>query len=283
MSTNLPYLGFGLGLRATHYQSILEKEHPIDWFEIVTENYLVDGGNPIYYLDRIRERYPIAMHGVSLSIGSTDPLDKTYLKKLKALADRVNPHWVSDHLCWTGIQGVNLHDLMPLPYTEEALEHVTRRVLQVQEYLGQPLVLENPSSYVTYKHSVIPEWEFLTALCKRTDCLLLLDINNIYVSGFNHGFDTIEYLEGVPADRVQQYHLAGHLKRKTHIVDTHDHPIIEDVWNLYAEAERRFQGVSTLIERDDHIPPLEEMLLELDHARKISQSVSAKTAQEEEV
>lgn len=268
---NLPYLGFGLGLRPKHYLSILEGNPPIDWFEIITEDYLVDGGNPIYYLNRIREKYPVVMHGVSLSIGGIDPLDQEYLKKVKYLADRIQPAWVSDHLCWTGTDGINLHDLMPLPYTEEALKHVTERVKQVQDYLGRQILLENPSSYITYKHSTISEWEFLKELSERADCLLLLDVNNVYVSAFNHGFSAIDYLDGIPAGRVKQFHLAGHLDLGTHIVDTHDHPIVEDVWKLYAEAVRRFNPVSTLIERDDNIPPLEELVAELEYAREIAE------------
>jgi uncharacterized protein (UPF0276 family) len=269
----LPYLGFGLGLRPAHYLSILENQHSIDWFEIISEDYLVDGGNPIYYLDKIRANYPIVMHGVSLSVGGIDPLDVNYLKKLKALADRIQPPWVSDHLCWTSAHGINLHDLMPLPYTEESLKHVAERVLQVQDFLGRQLVLENPSSYVTYKHSTINEWDFLNELTKRTDCLLLLDVNNVYVSAFNHEFDPITYLDGIPASRVQQFHLAGHLNLETHIVDTHDQPIIADVWQLYAEAVRRFNPVSTMIERDDNIPPLQELVEELEQAKKIAYQV----------
>lgn len=268
--SDLPYLGFGIGLRPTHYLPILENHPPIDWFEIVTEDYLVEGGNPIYYLDRIRERYPVVMHGVSLSIGGIDPLDMEYLAKVKRLADRIHPAWISDHLCWTGINGINLHDLMPLPYTEEALQHVVERVERVQDYLGCQILLENPSSYITYQHSTISEWEFLNALSQRADCLLLLDVNNVYVSAFNHGFSAIDYLNGLPPQRVKQFHLAGHLDLGTHIVDTHDHPVIEDVWKLYAEAVQRFNPVSTLIERDDHIPPLEEMVKELQQARSIA-------------
>lgn len=270
---NLPYLGFGLGLRPSHYLSILEKTHPIDWFEIITEDYLVEGGNPLYYLDKICEKYPLVMHGVSLSIGGIDPLDMTYLKKLKALANRIQPAWVSDHLCWTGAHGINLHDLMPLPYTEEALQHVSERILQVQTYLKRPLLLENPSSYISYTHSTIPEWEFLTELTKRTDCLLLLDINNVYVSAFNHGFDAMHYLQAIPTECVQQFHLAGHLNLETHIVDTHDQPIIPGVWELYAAALRRFGLISTMIERDDNIPPLETLVEELQEARNIAKNV----------
>lgn len=275
----LPYLGFGLGLRPTHYPSILENQHPIDWFEIISEDYLVEGGNPLYFLDRIRKNYPIVMHGVSLSIGSIDPLDKTYLKKLKRLADRIQPAWVSDHLCWTGVHGINLHDLMPLPYTEEALQHVSERILEVQEYLGRQILIENPSSYVSYTHSTMSEWDFLSALAKRADCLLLLDINNIYVSAFNHQFDAQTYLDAIPVDRVQQFHLAGHLHLETHIIDTHDQPIVADVWDLYAKAVRRFNFVSTMIERDDNIPPIEELITELQQARKIAQqTLSSATA-----
>lgn len=269
--SHLPYLGFGLGLRPTHYLTILETQPPIDWFEIITEDYLVDGGNPIYYLDQVRKNYPIVMHGVSLSIGGIDPLDQTYLKKLKALADRIQPAWVSDHLCWTSVHGINLHDLMPLPYTEEALQHVAERVMQVQDYLGRQILLENPSSYVSYKHSTISEWDFLSELAKRADCLLLLDINNIYVSAFNHQFNATDYVNGIAADRVQQFHLAGHLNLETHIVDTHDHPIIPDVWNLYAEALRRFGPITTMIERDENIPPLAELMEELQQAKTIAQ------------
>jgi uncharacterized protein (UPF0276 family) len=269
--SKFPYLGFGLGLRPTHYLAILEQQQPIDWFEIITEDYLVEGGNPLYYLDLIREKYPIVMHGVSLSIGGIDPLDKDYLQKLKNLADRINPAWVSDHLCWTGAHGINLHDLLPLPYTEEALNHVVERIKQVQDYLGRRIVLENPSSYVSYKHSTLSEWDFLAELTKRTDCLLLLDINNVYVSAFNHQFDPMRYLNGIPADRVQQFHLAGHLNLETHIVDTHDQPIVADVWELYAQALKRFGAVSTLIERDDNIPPLAELIKELDQAREIGE------------
>ena len=272
MST-FPYLGFGLGLRPSHYLSILEKQYPIDWFEIITEDYLVDGGNPLYFLDKIREKYPLVMHGVSLSIGGIDPLDMDYLQQLKSLADRIHPAWVSDHLCWTSAHGINLHDLMPLPYTEEALAHVTHRILQVQDFLGRQIVLENASSYVTYKHSTISEWDFLNALNERTGCLFLLDINNIYVSAYNHRFDAMDYLNGIRGEAIQQFHLAGHLNLGTHIVDTHDQPIISDVWELYAEAVKRFHPISTMIERDENIPPIEALVEELNQARKIANTV----------
>jgi len=271
--TPLPSLGFGLGLRVQHYQEILDGDPAIDWLEILSENYLIPGGRPLHYLARFRDRYPLVMHGVSLSIGSTDPLDRSYLKQLKALADFVQPAWISDHLCWTGVAGNNLHDLMPLPYTEEAIKHVADRVQQVQDALGRRILLENVSSYVTYSHSTMPEWEFLTAVAEAADSLILLDINNIYVSGHNHGFDPRRYLDRVPPNRVQQFHLAGHDYQGALIIDTHDAPVPEPVWDLYEYAVRRFGAVSTMIERDDKIPPLAELLAELDRAREIAQPI----------
>ncbi len=268
--TARPYLGFGLGLRTEHYNAILADKPAIDWLEIISENYMVDGGKPLHYLDRFRALYPMVMHGVSMSIGSMDPLDMDYLKRLKALAERVEPRWISDHLCWTGVAGKNLHELMPLPYTEEAVAHVAARVRQVQDYLGRQILLENVSSYLTYTQSALSEWEFLTAIAEAADCHILLDINNIYVSSNNHDFDPREYLYGVPAARVRQFHLAGHTNNGNIIIDTHDHPIIDGVWDLYAEALRHFGPVSTMIERDAHIPPLAELMAELDQARRIA-------------
>jgi len=266
-----PPLGFGLGLRTDHYAAI-DRDRPtnIDWFEVLSENYMVPGGRPLDWLDRIRAHYPVVMHGVSLSIGSTDPLDEDYLDRLATLAARIEPAWISDHLCWTGVGGVNMHDLLPLPYTEEALDHVVRRVERVQEALGRRMLLENVSSYVAYAESAVPEWEFLAEVARRADCLILLDINNIHVSGFNNGFDPQTYIDHIPPGRVQQFHLAGHDDCGTHIIDTHDHPVVEPVWDLYASALRRFGPVTTMIERDDHIPPLAELLAELDHARAIA-------------
>jgi uncharacterized protein len=263
-------LGFGLGLRPVHYAEILEGQPRVDWFEAISENYMVPGGRPLHMVMRVRERWPVALHGVSLSVGSTDPLDLAYLDRLKALAERVEPAWISDHLCWTGVNGVNLHDLLPLPYTEEALDHVVSRVAQIQERLGRQILLENVSSYVTFAHSAVPEWEFLAEVARRADCLLLLDVNNIHVSAFNNEFDPIAYLDAVPAERVRQIHLAGHENHGTHIIDTHDHPVIDPVWTLYGEAVRRFGAVATMIERDDHIPPLAELERELDRARAVS-------------
>jgi uncharacterized protein (UPF0276 family) len=272
-----PGLGFGLGLRAQHYQEILDSAPAVDWFEALTENYLVPGGKPLHYLEAVRARYPVVLHGVSLSIGSSDPLNRGYLAQLRNLADRIEPAWISDHLCWTGLNGRNLHDLLPLPYTEEAVVHVSDRIQAVQDYLGCRLLIENVSSYLAYTDSCMSEWEFLSAVAGRADCLILLDVNNVYVSGFNHDFDPHDYLRGVPAERVQQFHIAGHRNHGDYIVDTHDEPVIDPVWRLYAEACRRFGAVSTLIERDDNIPPLSELLDELAHARRIAAGVSGES------
>ena len=265
-----PYLGYGLGLRVEYYQELLDRPHSVDWLEIVSENYMVPGGLPLVWLERFRARFPLAMHGVSLSIGGTDPLDEGYLARLDALARRIEPAWVSDHLCWTGVQGVNLHDLMPLPYTEEALDHVVARVRQVQDRLQRRILLENVSSYLRFADAQLEEWEFLAAVAERADCLILLDINNVYVSARNHGFDALRYLDGIPVERVQQFHLAGHEHGEALLVDTHDAPVPTPVWTLYEAAVRRFGAVSTMIERDDHMPPLSELLAELEHARRLA-------------
>jgi uncharacterized protein (UPF0276 family) len=266
---------FGLGLRPEHYEEIVASPGKVSWFEALSENYMVKGGMPLYWLDRIRRDYPMALHGVSLSIGTTDPLDKAYLDEVKALADRVQPMWVSDHLCFTGLRGLNMHDLLPLPYTEEALNHVAERVMRVQDHLGRRLVLENVSSYVTYAASELTEWEFIAALSERADCDILLDVNNVYVSAFNHEFDALAFLRAMPRARVRQFHLAGHLHKGSHIIDTHDHPIAPDVWDLYAEAVKLFPGVPTMIERDADIPPYAELLAELDVARGIAAKIEA--------
>jgi uncharacterized protein len=268
-----PHLGFGLGLRSEHYHDLLEQDINVEWLEIISENYMIEGGKPLHYLDRICEKYPVVMHGVSLSIGSVDPLNTEYLIALKKLMARANPKWISDHLCWTGTQGVNLHDLLPLPYTEEALIHIADRISQVQEFLGRRILLENVSSYLSYQHSTLSEWEFLSELANRADCLILLDINNIHVSAVNHNFDPLTYLHAMPANRIQQIHLAGHLNKGDYAIDTHDHDIIDSVWSLYAESVRKFGHISTMIERDDDIPPLSNLLVELEKARTISNSI----------
>ncbi len=253
----LPDLGVGLGLRTVHYAHVVEAQPEVDWFEILSENYMQTQGRPLEWLDAIADRYPIAMHGVSMSIGSTDPLDRAYLTELRALRDRVRARWVSDHLCWTGVGGKNTHDLLPMPYTEEALRHTIRRVRTVQEVLERPLVVENPSSYVEFRSSTMTEWEFLSRLAEEADCGLLLDVNNVFVSAFNHGFDPRTYVDAVPADRVVQYHLAGHTHHGTHILDTPSDHAVRGVWDLYARACRRTGNVATLYEWDEDIPPFE--------------------------
>ncbi len=274
-----PYLGFGLGLRPQHYAEILEGDPAVDWFEILSENYMVPGGRPLAMLEKIRARYPIVMHGVSLSIASTAPLDMDYLNELKALAARVEPKWVSDHLCWTGVHGFNLHDLLPIPYTHQALDHVAARIHKVQEFLGRPLTIENVSSHVRFEQSEMTEWEFLTELTRRTGCWLLFDVNNVFVGAFNHGYDALDFIRGVPKDPIVQFHLAGHSDMGTYIIDTHDHPIRDEVFDLYRAAVERFGPVSTMIERDDNIPPLPELAAELDQARGIAADVLANKAE----
>ena len=262
--------GFGLGLRPQHYPTFLETWPALDFLEIISENFMVRGGRPLKMLDTLRERYPMVMHGVSMSIGSADGLDVAYLERLKALADRVRPAWVSDHLCWTGVHGANTHDLLPLPYTEEAMVVCSANIRLAQSVLERPLVLENPSSYLGFVESEMTEWVFLSELCARTGCALLLDVNNIHVSSINHGFDPYAFLDGVPADRVWQIHLAGHSRNGDLLIDTHDEAVADPVWDLYAAACRRFGPVATMIERDDNIPPLGDLLAELDIARTVA-------------
>jgi uncharacterized protein (UPF0276 family) len=256
---DLPNLGIGLGLRTVHYAHLLEHWPAVDWFEIISENYMQTAGRPLYFLDQIAERYPIVMHGVSMSIGGTDDLDVAYLAELKALAHRTRALWVSDHLCWTGVASRNTHDLLPMPYTDEALRHTVRRVRRVQEILERTLLLENPSTYLEFAGSTMKEWDFLAALCEEADCGLLLDVNNIYVSSYNHGFESASYLEAVPWDRVAQMHVAGHTHNGTHIADTHIGPVIEPVWDLARDAYGRAGGTSILLEWDAEIPPFEEV------------------------
>jgi uncharacterized protein (UPF0276 family) len=278
------HLGLGVGLRTVHFAHILEKEPAVDWFEIISENFMDTGGRPMHVLDRVAERYPIVMHGVSMSIGSTDALDLEYLSKLRVLADRVKAHWVSDHLCWTGVATRNMHDLLPLPYTEECLAHVVARIKEVQDRLGRPLMIENPSSYVQYRHSTMSEWEFLARMAVDADCGLLLDVNNVYVSSVNHDFDPNEYIDAIPPERVVQYHLAGHTNHGTHILDTHSDHVIDAVWKLYERACRLSGGRSTLLEWDENIPDFEvvhaEVLKAKDHfaaAARPARSESARS------
>ena len=271
--------GFGLGLRTEHYRDFVAAPQPVDWLEVITENYLVPGGKPLHYLDQIRRDYPMVMHGVALSIGGSEPLDQAYLQDLHALAERVEPAWISDHLCWTGTSSLNLHDLLPLPYTESSLHHLVPRVMQVQDILGRVLLLENVSSYVNYRANEMSEWEFIRELLVRTGCELLLDVNNVYVSSVNHRFDPHAFIDAMPVTAVRQIHLAGHEDHGGYIIDTHDQPICTAVWELYAYAVRRFGHIPTMIERDDNMPPLEVLLAELDVARSVEQRSLAETRQ----
>lgn len=260
--------GFGLGLRPEHYGDFIAGPQPVDWLEILSDNYLVPGGKPLHYLERVRRDYPLAMHGVAMNLGSCDPLDRDYLQDIKQLADRIEPAVVSDHLCWTGVAGARLHDLLPLPYTDEAVRHVSSRIRQAQDVLGRRLTIENVSSYVQVQ-TPMPEWEFVSAVAAEADCDLLVDINNIYVSGRNHRFDPLRYLQALPPERVRQFHLAGHADYGEYCIDTHDHPVCDAVWDLYRAAVRLFGEVPVMIERDDRIPPLAELTHELEHARSV--------------
>jgi uncharacterized protein (UPF0276 family) len=268
--TTLPAaLGHGVGLRPRHFAGFLSSPPPVDWVEAVSENFMAPGGRPIAVLEQVRRDLPVVLHGVSLAIGSVDPLSERYLADLARLVDRIEPALVSDHLCWGTHRGQYLHDLLPLPYTEEALAHVAARVERVQERLRRPLVLENPSSYVAYRDSTMREWEFLAALARRTGCGILLDVNNVHVSARNFGFDPLAYLDGIPADRVAYFHLAGHSDMGTYLLDSHDHPVPDAVWALYREAVRRFGRVPSLVEWDAAIPPLEVLVAESLRARAI--------------
>ncbi len=266
----IPFSGFGLGLRKEHYADFLSRDVAVDFVEIISENFMAAGGRPLQTLDAVRERHPVAMHGVSMSIGAAQGLNRDYLNHLKALADRVRPLWLSDHLCWTGVDDFNSHDLLPLPYTGESLDAVCANLAFAQDVLERPLLLENPSSYFAFGGGDFTEWEFLAEVCARTGCYLLLDINNIHVSGANHGFDPEAFLRGIPVDRVRQIHLAGHSQGEAMLIDTHDTPVCEAVWRLYALACERFGHAATMIERDDAIPPLDDLLAELDRARRVA-------------
>lgn len=250
-----PHLGMGVGLRSTHFEYILEHQPCVDWFEVISENFMDSQGRPRHVLEQIADRYPVVMHGVSMSIGSTDPLDFEYLGKLKALADDVKPRWISDHICWTGVAGHNTHDLLPIVFNEQTLRHVVERIKTVQDALERPLVLENPSTYVTFADSTMDEWEFVTRMAEEADCGLLLDVNNVYVSTFNHDLDPQTFIRSIPHERVVQFHLAGHRDYETHLIDTHDDHVIDPVWQLYRLAHNLTGGVSTLLEWDARIPP----------------------------
>ncbi|TDJ03327.1 MAG: DUF692 domain-containing protein [Deltaproteobacteria bacterium] len=273
--SGLPDLGHGVGLRREHFERVLAGPTRVDWFEVISENFMVKGGRPLHVLERVRCDYPVVLHGVSLSIGSTDPLDWDYLDRLRELASWVEPAWVSDHLCWTGVGGHNAHDLLPLPYTEEALDHVVARVGAVQEHLGRRIALENVSTYLSFANSTLSEWEFLVQLATRADCGILLDVNNVYVSAANQGFDPRTYLEAVPPERVWQVHLAGHTDRGSHLLDSHSRCVCEEVWELYRFATRRFGAVASLVEWDEDIPEWDSLEAESLRAREVQREALA--------
>lgn len=272
------FAGYGLGLRKPHYADFLDGHVDVDFVEVISENFMVDGGKPRRILRDVRARHPVALHGVSMSIGSADGLDHAYLKRLRALVDEIEPLLVSDHLSWSRIEGFNSHDLLPLPYTTEALDLVCDNIGRAQDALGRAMLIENPSSYIDFTPADMTEWQFLDRVCARSGCGLLLDVNNVFVSATNHGFDAIAYLDGVPHDRVRQIHLAGHSQGKELLIDTHDRPVPASVWDLYAHIVPRLGSVATMIERDDAIPPLPELLAELATARRIAGQALAKAA-----
>ncbi len=271
-----PVLGCGVGLRNEHYQHVISQGPQVDWFEAVSENFMDSGGRPVRILEKVRERYPVVLHGTSLSISSKDPLEPGYLDRLKKLVERIQPAMVSDHLCWTGVGGQKLHDLLPVPYTEEALNWIAGRVRQVQDFLGRRILLENVSTYITYQHSEMTEWEFLSEVSRRADCGILLDLNNVYVNAFNHGFNALDYLNYLPAERIGQFHLAGHTDKGDYLFDTHSAPVIDPVWDLYSEALKRWGKIPTLIEWDENLPPFEELLRECHRARDFYDSAPAR-------
>ena len=260
---------YGLGLRPAHYETILSTKPAVDFFEALSEDYIDLSGYDFSQLQKIRAHYPIVLHGVGLSIGGCDPLNKTYLKALKKLSDVINPLSISDHFCWTGIDHINTHDLLPLPYTEEAISHIVSRINTVQDFLGRQLLFENVSSYAAFTVSEMTEWEFISEIAKRADCFLLLDVNNVYVNSVNHCFNPDDFLKGILQNRVKQFHLSGHKNCGTHIIDTHDDAIVKSVWDLYQKATILFPNTPLIIERDANIPPIGELLEELNYAKAI--------------
>jgi len=269
----LPHLGHGIGLRPPHYPRVADGTARVDWFEVIAENFMIPGGRPLRVLEQARTLAPVVLHGVSMNLGGSDPLNERHLGELERLIGRFEPAWVSEHLCWGAYGRYYAHDLLPLPYTDEALAHVADRIRHVRERLGRRILIENVSSYLTFTHSTMPEWTFLAGVAEAADCGILLDVNNVYVSAMNHGFSPHAYLAGLPPDRIGQIHLAGHSDAGTHLVDTHDHPVPSPVWDLYADAVRRFGPIATLVEWDDRIPAFEELVAEAERARAIEAEV----------
>jgi uncharacterized protein (UPF0276 family) len=269
MATTTAPSGCGIGLRREHYDAVISERPSVPWFEVISENFMVPGGRPRHVLERVRRDYPVALHGVSLSVGSAEPLDGDYLRRLKVLVDWVEPALVSDHLCWTRLGGHNSHDLLPMPFTQKAVRLVAAKIGHVQDALGRPLLIENVSSYLRFRHSEMEEWEFVTAVAEAANCHVLLDVNNVYVNARNHGFDPVRYLDAIPLTRVRQFHLAGHEDHGDFVIDTHDQPVCDPVWDLYRHAIARFGAVPTLIERDAHVPELPVLLSEAQRAERI--------------
>jgi uncharacterized protein (UPF0276 family) len=266
--------GIGIGLRSPHYSYILENKPDISWFEVLADNYLISGGLPLYYLDKIRQDYPVTLHGVGMSLGSTDALNFTYLTRLKSLVEKIKPAYVSDHLAWISVNNHYLNDLIPLPYTEETRQHLAQRIIQVQEFLGQRILIENPSAYISFTHSTMTEWEFLQGLLKEADCYLLLDVNNVYVSAINQNFDPLNYLEQIPKNRVKEIHLAGYQEKENYLFDTHGYPVHEPVWELYKVALQNFGSIPTLIEWDTDIPEFEVLMAEANQAKSYQLTIN---------
>jgi len=270
MSANHTLSGFGLGLRQEHFDTVLEKAVPVDWFEILSENFMDSHEGYWQFLADVREKYPLVMHGIAMNIGGTDPLNASYMETLKQLAEVAKPVFISDHLCWTGVHGINSHDLLPVPYTQEALTYITGRIKQAQDMLGRQLVMENPSTYAEFTASTMPEWEFLAALTEAADCKLLLDVNNVYVGAFNHRYDAKRYIDAIPASRVAYMHMAGHRNKGTHIIDTHDDHVVDAVWELYRYTVQKLGNLPVMIEWDSNVPKFNVLLAELDKARAIA-------------
>jgi hypothetical protein len=280
--SNVPDLGVGAGLRVPHYRTVIEQRPAIDFFEIISENFMVPGGKPVHHLERVLETYPVIQHGVSLGIGSPDEPSVEYLTRLRSLVQKVRPAWLSDHFCWTGTASENVHDLLPLPYTRAAVDRVVERARRIQDFLQVPFALENTSSYMAYRSSEMSEWQFIGEVCERADIGLMFDVNNVYVSAYNHGFDAYEFVRNVPHERIVQMHVAGHTNVGKYIIDTHNGNVIDPVWDLYRAAIELSGPVSTIIEWDDEVPPFGELLELVQRAKSVrAEALSVRAARAE--